>query len=189
MAGMLADQLGINVLRETTAEHPFLTQVYEDGDRDDLSVELAFLLVHANPFRRLDRRRRTVCDFSPAKDQLFAEDMLDEGSLQLFRSVYEHLYAGHPLPDLVIYLRADPSLCLERVRTRMKNDPNRAFEAGMTVERLARMATRYEEDLNRLGRRVVSYDVQIHHSPDETAGDIVELLRQHSSSEDQGGPS
>jgi deoxyguanosine kinase len=180
MASILAARMNSDVLRETAGDHPFLAQVYEDGNRDDLSVELAFLLVHANPFRRIDRRRTTVCDFSPAKDQIFAEDMLEDEDLSLFESVYSHLYDGHPLPDLTIYLRAEPSLSFERVQARMEEDPTRVFEAGMTLERLNRMAGRYESALETLGQRTITYSVHSDRSIEETADDLVTLFEQSS---------
>ena len=44
----------------------------------------------------------TVTDFSPAKDLLFADDMLAGPELRLFTETYERLYEGFPRPDLVI---------------------------------------------------------------------------------------
>jgi deoxyguanosine kinase len=176
MARLLGDRLEVEVVCETTGDHPFLTQVYEDGMRDDLTVELAFLLVHANPYRRMHRRGTTICDFSPAKDILFAEDMLDPESLSVFRSVYDHVYRDHPLPDLVIYLEADPALCLERVQRRMSTSPERTFEAGMTEERLTRMARRYQAALGDLGAEYLTYDVPAERPPPEMAADLISLM-------------
>jgi deoxyadenosine/deoxycytidine kinase len=90
--GLFGGRLGAPALRETTGDHPFLREVYDDADRDDLTVELSFLIVHANPFRRIDRSRLAICDFSPAKDMLFAEEMLDASDLDLFRTVYDRVY-------------------------------------------------------------------------------------------------
>jgi deoxyguanosine kinase len=158
-APLVANRIGAETVIETTADHPFLQQVYDDGDRDDLTTELAFLLVHANPFRRIDRTRLAVCDFAPAKDLLFAEDMLEGDEFALFDTVYHHVYRDHPPPDVVVYLRAEPELCLERVQQRMLSDPSRAFERGITIERLQRMYDRYEVGYRHLGQRVVAFDV------------------------------
>lgn len=176
-SALVAQRLGADALSETTGNHPFLQQVYQDDDRDDLTVELTFLLVHANPFRRLARERLTICDFSPAKDLLFAEDMLRGDDLDLFSRIYSHMYAAHPLPEVGVYLQTDPELCLRRVRDRMRNDPSRAFEAGMTLDRLQRMENRYEEGLDRLADRVLVFDVEPELSPDEVADSIAAQLR------------
>ncbi|MEA2275774.1 MAG: hypothetical protein QOC78_734 [Solirubrobacteraceae bacterium] len=177
-AGLLADRLAAKAVLETTADHPFLHQVYDDDDRDDLTVELTFLIVHANPYRRLDRSALTVCDFSPAKDELFAQDMLAGEDLRLFEEVYARTYRAHPLPNVAVYLRADPGLCLERVQERMRREPTRSFEAGMTLERLRRMEERYDDALQRLGQQSLVCHVERHMTADAVVRAVAELLRQ-----------
>jgi deoxyguanosine kinase len=179
LAPMLGGHLEAQVLRETTANHPFLAQVYEDDSRDDLTVELAFLLVHANPYRQLDRQKLTVCDYSPAKDILFAKDMLRGRDLRVFEATYAHLYEHHPLPDVVVYLRAAPELCLHRARERMRKDKRRAFEAGLTLERLERMRLHYEADVSALGNSVLVYDVLDGPGEQQVATELAELVRPH----------
>jgi deoxyadenosine/deoxycytidine kinase len=176
---LVAARLGAAALKETTGDHPFLAQVYEDHYRDDLTVELAFLVVHANPYRLLDRSRLNVCDFSPVKDLLFADDMLSGSDLEFFRDAYRFVYDGHPRPDVVVYLRASPDLCLKRVRQRIEDQPQRAFEAGMTMERLARMRRRYEAALDALADDCLVFEVEEGPSPRETADELAELLRAH----------
>jgi deoxyadenosine/deoxycytidine kinase len=174
---LVARRLHADALRETTGDHPFLQQVYEDDGRDDLTVELSFLLVHANPFRRLDRAKLTICDFSPAKDLLFAEEMLSAEDLKLFRGVYTHVYAAHPLPDVGVYLQASPELCLQRVRDRMRTDPSRAFEAGMTLDRLQRMQERYELGVDRLAQSMLVVGIEAELGPEDVADSIAAALR------------
>ena len=173
---LVAEALGAAAVTETTGHHPFLQQVYDDADRDDLTVELSFLVVHANPYRRLDRGSLTVCDFSPAKDELFAEDMLKTDDLGLFRDVYSRIYAAYPLPEIAVYLRAAPELCLERVAERMRQDPRRAFEAGLTLDRLRRMQERYDQALSRLGQQTVVVDVNPELDRDAVARKVGERL-------------
>jgi deoxyadenosine/deoxycytidine kinase len=178
-AARVAERLNLLAVRETTGDHPFLTQVYDDTDRDDLTVELAFLIVHANAYRRLDRAMPTVVDFSPVKDLLFAEDMLASAELEFFRQAYQRLYDGHLPPDVVIYLRVDPELCLARIRRRYELDPSRLFEQGATLERLQRMHDRYEAGKERLGRDVLVYEVDTHANEDRVADDVASLLHMH----------
>jgi|SRR5215218_2939606 len=176
-AANVAARLGAIAVKETTGDHPFLAQVYDDANRDDLTVELAFLLVHANPYRRLDRSRLHVCDYSPVKDILFAEDMLSGAELEFFRQSYDFIYEGCRRPDLVVYMRADPSFALRRARERMWRDPRRRFEAGMTQERLERMRERYEAALGDLADDYLTLDVVPGIDENETADAIVDLLR------------
>jgi deoxyadenosine/deoxycytidine kinase len=175
-AGLVAARLGVPALRETTGDHPFLQQVYQDEKRDDLTVELAFLLVHGNAYRLLDRSKMTICDFSPAKDLLFAEDMLDGEDRRLFESLYGHLYRGVSLPEIVVYLNVDPAICLDRVRHRMQLEPGRAFEAGMTLGRLQRMEQRYRAGVSRLGQVGITLDIDHDLGPADVAERIVDHL-------------
>lgn len=177
-AELVAQRLGVRVMRETTNDHPFLKSVYDDADRDDLIVELAFLLLHAAAFRRLPADELTVTDYSPVKDDLFAVDMLDSDDLATFQRTYADLY-DDPRPDVVVYLRVAPDLCLERVRRRMRLDPGRAFEAGMTLDRLERMRRLYDAQLPRLGHEVLTLDVDASMDEDHVTGRIVEMLRAH----------
>ncbi len=171
---LVAARLGARGLQETTQDHPFLDSVYDDARRYDLEVELAFLLLHAGAYRRLDRTSTTVTDYSPAKDVLFARDMLDGEDLELWLRAYEHVYRELPLPDLTVFLRLPPEACLQRVRAR-----GRDFEARMTLERLARMEHLYESELSTLGQDVRVLDVSSQWRPDDVADEIVELVREH----------
>lgn len=173
----VAERLNLLAVRETTGDHPFLAQVYEDADRDDLTVELAFLMLHANAYRRLDRTRPTLADFSPVKDLLFAEDLLRGSELGFFRHAYDFLYDRHGPPDLVIYLRVDPELCLARIRRRHKLDQTRLFERGVSLERLQRMQHRYEAGKERLGRCVLVYEVDAGADEDRVVADVASLVQ------------
>lgn len=175
----VAERLSIAAVRETTGDHPFLRQVYNDQGRDNLTVELAFLIVHANAYRRVNRASATVTDFSPVKDLLFAEDMLAGPELDFFRQSYHVLYHGHLPPDLVVYLRAVPELCLARIRERYERDPHRRFEQGLTLERLRRMHERYEAGADRLGARVVAYDVDPRAQADDVADGVASVISAH----------
>src|SRR3954452_24806790 len=117
-AELVGRRLGAVTLRETTGDHPFLDSVYDDERRYDLEVELAFLLLHAGPYRRIERGRVNVTDYSPAKDVLFARDMLGGEDLDLWMRTYEHVYRDQPLPDAVVFLRVSPDECLRRARQR-----------------------------------------------------------------------
>ena len=157
-AALVARRLGARVLCETTANHPFLQSVYDEEQRDDLLVELAFLLLHAAPFRGLATDDVTVTDYSPVKDDLFALDVLEDPDYGIFQQTYAALYSD-PRPDVVVYLRAPSAFCLARVRLRMLHDKARKFEVGMTIGRLERMRLLYEEHLGRLGREVVCLEI------------------------------
>jgi deoxyadenosine/deoxycytidine kinase len=173
-AVLVAELLEAEVLCETTQDHPFLESIYDDERRYDLEVELAFLLLHAGAYRRISRRETTLADYSPAKDVLFAKDMLGGKDLDLWLGVYDHVYKELSLPDLVIFLRVPAEECLQRVRKR-----GRDFEVQMTLDRLRRMQSLYESHLNDLGRRVLTLDIEPHEDSHEVADAIASIARAH----------
>lgn len=164
---LLAERLGASAVTETTADHPFLKSVYEDEDRHDFQVELAFLLLHFGGYRAINRGSLAVSDFSPVKDLLFAWDMLRGHDLALFEQVYERLYDAHPPPDVVLFLDLPPADCLDRVRAR-----GRDFEASMSRERLDRMHSHYEQHLDKLGLEVLRIPL----GPGPTPEEVVDML-------------
>lgn len=158
---LLAKRIGVAAVCETTHAHPFLASVYLDADRRDLEIELAFLLLHCNAWRHIDPTVVTITDYSPAKDRLFADAMLTEPpERELFDRAYAHLYDGVGLADLVIYLRARPSLCMERIQKRYEEDRTRTFERDMDIARLQAMERLYETGLSTLGGEVLSVDLE-----------------------------
>jgi deoxyadenosine/deoxycytidine kinase len=171
-AGLVSKDLGAEVLQETTQDHPFLESVYDDDHRFDLEVELAFLLLHAGAYRRIDPNALTVSDYSPFKDVLFAEEMLNGNELDLWTKTYEHVYANLDPPELVIFLRVPLEECLRRIRGR-----GRDFEAGLTIDRLDQLSKRYEESLSELGDRVNVLDVEPGRDADSVAGSIAQVIR------------
>ncbi len=179
LAMVIGTQLGAHIVRETTADHPFLAQVYDDRHRDDLTVELGFLIVHANPYRLLPRSQLCLTDYSPVKDLLFAEDMLAGTELAFFRQSYNVLYTSHPRPEIAVYLRAAPDICLRRIQHRLTAEPQRSFETGVTLDRLERMHRRYDEATDRLADHCLIYHVREGTSVKDTAAEIVALLNPH----------
>jgi deoxyadenosine/deoxycytidine kinase len=159
-AQLLADELAAPCVIESTQHHPFLESVYRDDARHDLEVELAFLLLHANAWRGIDTTVRTVTDFTPVKDLLFARDTLTVGAdLDLFEQVYARLHEVPRQADVVIFLRATPEVALERVRARYEEDEHRHFEKTMELKRLRSIERQYEAHHDQLGRVVLDLDL------------------------------
>ena len=168
-AQLLAHELGVACVIESTQNHPFLDSVYRDEARHDLEVELAFLLLHASAWRGIETGQRTVTDFTPVKDLLFARDMLaDAADLELFEAAYERLNNGSAQAQFVIFLRASAELSLARVRERFERDEHRRFEQSMELERLRRIEHQYEVHHDQLGRTVLDLDLHAVLRPGET---------------------
>jgi deoxyadenosine/deoxycytidine kinase len=107
-----------------------------------LPTQLFFLFQRVRmlePLAQLDLfARPAIGDFLLDKDPLFARLTLNEDELALYQKIYDALRPRTPVPDLVVYLQAQPSVLAERVRKRAA-----AFERGISEEYLALLSDSY----------------------------------------------
>jgi deoxyguanosine kinase len=142
LARRLAARLSADMLLEQPGENPFLSRFYQDMTRYALPTQLFFLFQRVRmlePLTQLDLfARPAIGDFLLDKDPLFARLTLSEDELALYQKIYDALRPRTPVPDLVVYLQAQPSVLAERVRKRAA-----AFERGISEEYLALLADSY----------------------------------------------
>ena len=141
LARRLAERLDARLMLESPDTNPFLPGFYKDPSRYALSAQLFFLLQRIEQVRDMEPEKAvpvTIADFMLAKDSLFAGITLDPAELALYEALYAHLRTQAPVPDLVLYLQADPEILLERVHRR-----HAEFERGITLEYLAKLAAAY----------------------------------------------
>lgn len=142
LARRLAERLGAELLLEKPGENPFLARFYEDMARYALPTQLFFLFQRSRQLEPLAQPdmfgRATVADFLIDKDPLFARLTLSADELALYQRIYDALRPRAPVPDLVIYLQAQPQVLIERVRRRASD-----YERGIGEEYLALLAEGY----------------------------------------------
>jgi len=142
LARRLGARLGAELLLEQPAENPFLARFYQDMSRYALQTQLFFLFQRAKqiePLAQTDMfKRPTVSDFLLDKDPLFAQVTLSGDEYALYQRIYEALRPHAPVPDLVVYLQAQPAILVERVRRRAA-----PFERGISDDYLAVLAESY----------------------------------------------
>lgn len=142
LARQLAARLAGDLLLEIPEDNPFLGRFYQDMARYALPTQLFFLFQRSRQLEALAQPdmfgRTTVSDFLLAKDPLFARLTLSGDELALYQRIYETLRLRSPMPDLVVYLQAQPSTLIERVKRRAS-----AWERGISEEYLALLADGY----------------------------------------------
>lgn len=144
LAHRLAQHLGAATLLEKPDENPFLAKFYQDPTRHALATQLFFLFQRGNEVRELAQMNLfhsgTVADYLLDKDMLFARLNLNEEEFTLYQQIYQTLQLQAPVPDLVIYLQAEPVTLVERVRRRAK-----AYEQTIADTYLARLTQSYSD--------------------------------------------
>jgi deoxyguanosine kinase len=142
LARRLATRLGADLVLEQPDENPFLARFYDDMPRYALPTQLSFLFQRARMLEPLAQpdmfARGVVADFLLDKDPLFARLTLSADELALYDKIYAVLRLRAPAPDLVIYLQAQPSVLVERVRRRAIR-----YEREVGEDYLARLAEGY----------------------------------------------
>src|SRR3984893_4244818 len=144
LARALAKELNARPMLEGVEENPFLARFYEDPDKYVLPVQLYFLLTRYNQQRELAQQdlfaQATVADYLFGKDRIFAALNLAPDELALYDNVYRLLDAQMPRPDLVVYIRANAEVLIERLRKR-----NRDFERYISVQYLERVSSAFRD--------------------------------------------
>lgn len=142
LARKLAESMNAQTMLERPEENPFLDKFYRDTQRYALPTQMFFLFQRMNQLRDLAQTdlfdARIVSDFLLDKDPLFARLTLGDDELNLYQQLYNHLRPQAAVPDLVIYLQAQPETLVERVRKR-----GVASEAGISEMYLFRLCESY----------------------------------------------
>lgn len=142
LAGKLAAQFNAQTLLERPEENPFLEKFYRDASRYALPTQMFFLFQRLNQLRDLAQPdlfdARIVSDFLLDKDPIFARLTLGDDELALYQQLYDHLRPQAPLPDLVIYLQAQPETLIDRIKKR-----GIAMEAGISEPYIHRLCESY----------------------------------------------
>ena len=152
---LLAERLDARVVLEVVEENPFLARFYEDPARWAFNVQTFFLL---SRFRQSQEQAQgdlfathTVADYLFDKDRIFASLNLRGDEWALYEDLYASLRPRLTPPDVVVHLRADPELLLQRIAKR-----GRPFETAIDPDYLRRLAAAYDAFFERYPHPVVT---------------------------------
>jgi deoxyguanosine kinase len=131
LARLLQPVFQAELLMEVFEENPFLSDFYADRQRYAFQTQMFFLLSRYHQQRRtvpdiLSNGLSLITDYTFEKDSLFARINLSGDELDMYFRVHEALAEKIPLPDLVVYLRADTDVLMQRIALR-----DRPYERNM----------------------------------------------------------
>jgi deoxyguanosine kinase len=133
------------LLLEVFEENPFLSDFYADRARYAFQTQIFFLLSRYHQQRRavpeiLARGEALIADYTFEKDALFARINLEGDELEMYHRVHDALAEKIPLPDLVVYLRADTEVLMQRIALR-----DRSYERSMEQDYIHQLNQAYED--------------------------------------------
>jgi deoxyguanosine kinase len=148
LARLLQPAFQGGLLLEVFEENPFLSDFYADRERYAFQTQIFFLL------SRYHQQRRTVAelqgkfdnllaDYTFEKDALFACINLKGDELEMYYRVHEALAEKIVIPDLIVYLRADTDVLMQRIAQR-----DRPYERNMERNYIDELNQAYEEFFN-----------------------------------------
>ncbi len=140
LARLVQPDFGGRLLLEEFEENPFLADFYADRERYAFQTQIFFLLSRYRQQQAVPamcRQNLVISDYTFMKDRLFANLNLRGDELTVYERVHHALAENIPLPDLIVYLRADTDTLMERIAIR-----DRPYERDMDRD--------YIEALNRV---------------------------------------
>ena len=143
LARLIRERLQAELLLEVFEENPFLSDFYSDRARYAFQTQIFFLLSRYHQQNRVINKvldqHSLVSDYSFAKDRLFAHLNLSGDELEMYERVHTILARNIPLPDLVVFLRADTNVLMQRIANR-----DRSYERNMSRQYIDDLRVAYE---------------------------------------------
>jgi deoxyguanosine kinase len=144
LARLLQPTFNAELLLEIFEENTFLSDFYGDRQRYAFQTQIFFLLSRYHQQRKgvqesLQRNPWLISDYTFDKDRLFAEANLEGDELETYFNVHEALAEKITPPDIVVYLRADTNVLMQRIAQR-----DRPYERQMEVSYIDALNYTYE---------------------------------------------
>lgn len=144
LARMAQSAFGAEILLEVFEENPFLARFYQDRKRYGFQTQIFFLLSRYHQQHEFIpsalARGNLLSDYTFDKNQIFATLNIEGDELAMYESVHRIIATKIPAPDLVVYLRADTDVLLERIALR-----DRSYERAMERDYIAQLGKAYDE--------------------------------------------
>ena len=144
LARLLQPEFHAHLLLEVFEENPFLSDFYTDRERYAFQTQIFFLLSRYHQQRQavpdfLTRGGHLIADYTFEKDALFAGINLRDDELEMYHRVHQALAEKIPIPDLIVYLRADTNTLMQRIAFR-----DRPYERNMDTAYIEILNQAYE---------------------------------------------
>ena len=145
LARLLQASFQSNLLLEVFEENPFLSNFYADRARYAFQTQIFFLLSryhqqHKGIPAAIVDGASLISDYTFEKDALFAQINLQGDELAMYNRVHEALGEKVIRPDLILYLRAETPLLMQRITLR-----DRPYERDMDESYIDQVNRAYDD--------------------------------------------
>jgi deoxyguanosine kinase len=145
LARLLQPEFQANILLEVFEENPFLSSFYADRERYAFQTQIFFLLSryhqqHQGVPKLTMNGTNLISDYTFEKDALFARINLQGDELEMYHRVHEALAEKIKHPDLMVYLRAESRMLMQRIAQR-----DRPYERDMDPGYIEQVNEAYDE--------------------------------------------
>lgn len=141
LASALGERFDCPLIEENYGDNPFMPDVYAGKKDFALDSQLFFLMSRVEQLApaAFAPGEIAVSDYLFAKEMIYAKAWLDATQMELYEKVYQGMSQTTVSPALVVYIKAEPDLCLERIHNR-----NRPYEQKIDRTFLVELFSEYE---------------------------------------------
>ncbi len=144
LSRLLAPAFGAELLLEIFEENPFLADFYKDREAYAFQTQIFFLLSRYHQQKKVSRcleeNEHLIADYTFEKDALFAGLNLKGDELATYHSVHSALAEKLVVPDLIVYLRAETDVLMQRIAHR-----DRPYERNMERDYIDSLNHAYDD--------------------------------------------
>jgi deoxyguanosine kinase len=144
LARLLRPAFDAQLLLEVFEENPFLADFYADRERYAFQTQIFFLLSRYHQQKAVTKLLSSdghlLSDYTFEKDCLFASINLEGDEFDVYYQVHQALAEKIPSPDLIVYLKADTDILMQRIAYR-----DRPYERDMEWAYIDELNQAYDE--------------------------------------------
>ncbi len=134
----LAADYQAKIILEEFEENPFLSEFLESQTKNNLAVELQFLIDRYHQLNQVDPNTKIVSDYFIDKSLIFSSANLTPAEKQLFDNYFSVLFKKTRKPDLLVYLDVHSDRLLENIKKR-----GRTYEKTINATYLEKVHNSY----------------------------------------------
>jgi deoxyguanosine kinase len=155
----LKEAFRAEICLEVFEENPFLARFYEDRERYAFQTQMFFLLSRYHQQRREIPGRihrndgSLISDYTFDNDAIFARLNLTGDELEMYFNIHAALAEKLPDPHLVVYLKADTPVLMDRIAQR-----DRPYERNMEWGYIDRLNVTYTDYFGSYRGQVLTID-------------------------------